>query len=120
MLTNEHRKEDNFAEQSRRIDYIDVAKALGIIAVMLSHGCGFPFGVGYFFTASYMALFFCLSGFTYKTGKSVGQNIKNRWKQIGGVYLLYSMVLFVLSLSAKAVLHDEISGGYVSNALERV
>ena len=48
-----------------RLDYIDIAKSIGIIAVMLSHGIGFPLDTGYFFTASYMALFFILSGYTY-------------------------------------------------------
>lgn len=36
---------------SRRLDYIDIAKGIGIIAVMLSHGVGFPGNTEYYFTA---------------------------------------------------------------------
>ena len=36
---------------SRRLDYIDIAKGIGIIAVMLSHGVGFPDNTEYYFTA---------------------------------------------------------------------
>ena len=35
-----------------RLAYVDVAKALGIIAVMFAHGCGFPGNMGYFFTGN--------------------------------------------------------------------
>lgn len=36
---------------SQRLDYIDIAKGIGIIAVMLSHGVGFPGNIEYYFTA---------------------------------------------------------------------
>lgn len=36
---------------SRRLDYIDIAKGIGIIAVMLSHGVEFPGNTEYYFTA---------------------------------------------------------------------
>lgn len=36
---------------SRRLDYIDIAKRIGIIAVMLSHGVGFPGNTEYYFIA---------------------------------------------------------------------
>ena len=36
---------------SRRLDYIDIAKGIGIIAVMLSHGVGFPGNTEFYFTA---------------------------------------------------------------------
>ena len=39
---------------SSRLEYIDVAKAIGIIAVMMSHGVGFPYNTGYYFATSYM------------------------------------------------------------------
>ena len=36
---------------SRRLDYIDIAKGIGIIAVMLLHGVGFPGNTEYYFIA---------------------------------------------------------------------
>ena len=73
---------------SSRLEYVDVAKAIGIIAVMMSHGVGFPYNTGYYFTASYMALFFFLSGYTYKDSKTVKDNIVRRLSKIGKAYFL--------------------------------
>lgn len=36
---------------SRQLDYIDIAKGIGIIAVMLSHGVEFSGNTEYYFTA---------------------------------------------------------------------
>lgn len=98
--------------QVERLVYIDVAKALGIIAVMISHGCGFPGNMGYFFTASFMQMFFFLSGYTYKSGRTVIENIKHRFKVIGVPYILYNIMLLFLSFVAYRVLHKEVSGNF--------
>lgn len=44
--------------ETKRIDFIDVAKAIVIVLVMMSHSVGFLFNAGYCFTASFMSLFF--------------------------------------------------------------
>ncbi len=95
-----------------RLSYVDVAKALGIIAVMFAHGCGFPGNMGYFFTASFMQMFFFLSGYTYKSGRIATENIKHRFKAIGIPYFIYNAILLVLSFAAYKVLHKEVSGNF--------
>lgn len=103
-----------------RLDYIDVAKAIGIIAVMMSHGIGFPFNTGYFFTASYMALFFALSGYTYKLGRRTSDSIKRRTIRISSAYFFYNICLYILSVASKLVLHDTITKKYLVIAAEGV
>ena len=38
---------------SSRLEYVDVAKAIGIIAVMMSHGVGFPYNTVLFYCIIY-------------------------------------------------------------------
>lgn len=100
-----------------RLDYIDIAKAIGIITVMLSHGIAFPFDTGYFFTASYMALFFTLSGYTYNNKRTLDESIIRRISKIGSSYFFYSSCLFGLTIVSRIVLHNGITREYVLTAL---
>lgn len=93
----------------KRLDYIDVAKGLGIISVMFAHGCGYPGNLGYYIGACFMQAFFFLSGFTYQSGRQAKESIKKRFQRIGGTYFFYNAVLLVLSFLAYKVLHKEVS-----------
>ena len=64
--------------ETKRIDFIDVAKAIGIVLVMMSHSVGFLFNAGYYFTALFMSLFFFLSGYTYSDNRTVKDNLIQR------------------------------------------
>ena len=101
---------------SSRLDYIDVAKAIGIIAVMMSHSVGFPYNTGYYFTASYMALFFFLSGYTYKDSRTVKDNIVRRSSKMGKAYFFYSACLFIMTVASKVVLHSGLTKDYLLTA----
>ena len=105
------------ATENKRIDFIDVSKALGIIAVMMSHGIGFPFGTGYYFCASFIPLFFVLSGYTFTPGRTFGENVKRKISRIGIAYFFYSGVLLLLSVGVKIVLREEVTLSYVENAI---
>lgn len=106
-------KKELFAQ---RIDYIDVAKAIGIIAVMMSHSIGFPYNTGYYFAASYMALFFVLSGYTYKDRRSIKGNIVRRAAKLGKAYFFYSVCLYIMTVTSKIVLHSELTKDYLLTA----
>ena len=73
-----------------RIRYLDIAKGISLLLVMVSHSCGIPFGMGKYFTAFYIQIFFILSGLTYKSGRTVGENIFKRFKGIIIPYFIYS------------------------------
>lgn len=100
----------------KRLDYIDVAKAIGIIAVMFSHSIGFPFGMGYYFTASYMALFFVISGYVYNGGKTAKVLSLNRTIRIGKAYFFYNGCLYLLTVASKMVLNSNITKNYLLTA----
>lgn len=100
----------------QRLDFIDVAKAIGIIAVMMSHSIGFPYNTGYYFTASYMALFFVLSGYTYKDGRTVKGNIVRRTVKMGKAYFFYSACLYIITVASKIVLHSRLTKDYLLTA----
>lgn len=52
-------------EKYARKEYLDSAKGIGIIAVMLGHSCGLPV-ILTLITGFYMPLFFVISGMTTK------------------------------------------------------
>lgn len=84
-------------EEKKRLDYLDVAKGLGMILVVMSHTAEqFRFRtdlvVGFF-----MPLFFLASGFAYQDkGRSLGKSILRRTKQILVPYFVYSLILYVI------------------------
>lgn len=98
---------------NKRLDFIDIAKSIGIIVVMMSHSIGFPFSTGYYLTASYMALFFVLSGYTYKAGRRIVENIKRRTVKIGRAYFFYSVCLYIMSIVSKVLLHSAVTKEYL-------
>jgi fucose 4-O-acetylase-like acetyltransferase len=81
-----------------RLKYLDIAKGIGIILVMMSHSCGFPIG-GYYLTAHYMALFFLISGCVYKSGRTLGNNVRNRLVQLLHPYIFYSVLLLIACIA---------------------
>ena len=105
---------------SKRLDYIYVAKAMGIIAVMMSHSIGFPYNTGYYFTASYMALFFVLSGYTYKDDRTVKNNIARRILKMGKAYFFYSACLYIMTVASKIVLHSGLTKDYLLTSVSGI
>ncbi len=61
-----------------RLDYVDVAKGMMILAVVLSHAWFANSDILGDFLPFSMPVFFFLSGFTYKPGRSYGVNIRRR------------------------------------------
>ena len=78
--------------ENTRLDYVDVAKGMMILAVVLSHawfansdilGNWLPFS---------MPVFFFLSGFTYKPGRSCGTNLGRRVVSLLFPYFIFCAV----------------------------
>lgn len=100
----------------KRLDFLDVAKGIGIILVMIGHSCGFIFG-GDYITSFYMAMFFMAAGYVYRpSGKSYGENIKKRLKRILIPYFSYNALLLVYFL-IKGVMSGDLE---FSNVLKAV
>lgn len=75
----------------KRYKYLDVARGIGLMLVIISHSCGLNTYLIYY----YIPLFFVLSGYVYKEGRSYGENIKRKAKRLLLPYFGYSAVLFL-------------------------
>lgn len=75
----------------KRYKYLDVARGIGLMLVVISHSCG----LNSYLINFYIPLFFVLSGYTYKGGRSYGENIAKKAKRLLVPYFGYSAVLFL-------------------------
>ena len=58
--------------------YLDVARGIGLLLVIISHSCGLsPYLINY-----YIPLFFVVSGYLYKPGRSYGENMAHKAKRL--------------------------------------
>ena len=66
--------------------YLDVARGIGLLLVIISHSCGLsPYLINY-----YIPLFFVVSGYLYKPGRSYGENMAHKAKRLLVPYFGYS------------------------------
>lgn len=79
-------------ENMKRYKYLDVARGIGLMLVIISHSCGLNKYLIYY----YIPLFFVLSGYVYKEGRSYKENVIRKAKRLLLPYFGYSAVLFVL------------------------
>ena len=84
--------------RQKRLIYLDTAKGIGIIAVMLGHSCGIPVILP-IVTGFYMALFFIIAGMTTKEEDFLNlSKLFNKKKKLIVDYFLFSMVLLLFSV----------------------
>ena len=83
-------------EKKTMIEYMDVAKALGIIAVVMGHS-GFP-SLEHFVNLYHMSLFFFISGFFYKNKytKDPITLIKKRLVSLYRPFVIYETIFLLL------------------------
>ena len=76
----------------KRIEWIDIAKAFGIIFVVLAHALSKDTFLWRFINQFHMPFFFAISGFLYSTKGTIYENVK---KKILTLYLPYISCSFV-------------------------
>lgn len=91
--------------EGKRLDFPDIAKGLGIIFVLFSHSCGFPV-FGNAIVAFYMPMYFFISGYVYKPGRSVSENIRRRLKQLLIPYVGFTFLLYAEHIVLAALKHE--------------
>ncbi len=91
--------------EGKRLEFPDIAKGLGIIFVLFSHSCGFPV-FGNAIVAFYMPMYFFVSGYVYKPGRSVTENIRRRLKQLLIPYVGFTLLLYAEHIVVSAVKHE--------------
>lgn len=72
-----------------RYRYLDIARGLGIMLVIISHA----HGLSSYLINYYIPIFFIISGFTYCSGRSYGENVGKKAKRLLIPYFVYSFVL---------------------------
>lgn len=72
-----------------RYRYLDIARGIGILLVIISHA----HGLSSYLINYYIPIFFVISGFTYHSGRSYRENIAKKAKRLLIPYFVYSFVL---------------------------
>lgn len=75
----------------KRLKYLDIARGIGLLLVIISHSCG----LSSYLINYYIPLFFVVSGYIYKAGRGYGENIGRKAKRLLIPYFGYSAVLLV-------------------------
>lgn len=73
----------------KRYKYLDIARGIGLLLVIISHSCG----LSSYLINYYIPLFFVVSGYIYKEGRGYGENIRRKAKRLLIPYFGYSAVL---------------------------
>ncbi len=95
---------DAIVKKRKRIDWIDIAKGIGIILVIIGHTAKFGSTLRNIIFSFHMPLFFILSGFTFRRAETWGEFRKKTWKDFKclllpmfGVFLLSVFLRFLNS-----------------------
>lgn len=74
-----------------RIEWIDIAKGIGILFVMLGH-CYLDTKYTFWFISFHMALFFFLSGYTFRIKEDYNSFVKKKIKALLVPYLFFAII----------------------------
>lgn len=88
----EKTKQVGVISEKTRYRYLDIARGLGIMLVIISHA----HGLSSYLINYYIPIFFIISGFTYRSGRSYGENVGKKAKRLLIPYFVYSLVLLCI------------------------
>lgn len=89
-----------------RYDFVDNAKAIGIVLVVLGHSRGLPESVTNLIFGFHVPLFFLLSGFLIKREKleeSIGSNVRRILRTLGLPYLVFFAMAWLYWLATRHI-----------------
>ena len=93
-------------EQKKRIDHLDVAKGLAMLAIMVGHmGFSSPHNVAYNLVFQFhVPLFFILAGYTLSTRRPVGEFARNKARRLLVPYAIVCAILVALTICFRIAL----------------
>lgn len=85
---------------SKRLDYLDIAKGIGILLVVLGHIYGNDNNFHVWIYSFHMPLFYFISGITFKSNKynDVIELLNNKIKSLGVPYVVFNILNLTLNL----------------------
>lgn len=84
-----------------RENWIDWAKAFGILFVVMGHSSYAYEDVGKMIFMIHMPLFFFISGYLFKTNKNYKELSLNSWKSLCIPYLLYNLIFAIFTICTR-------------------
>ncbi len=95
---------------SKRLDYLDMAKGIGIFFVALGHMEDIATGTRVWISSFHMPLFFIISGILMavkdEPAKDIRESVKKRFRGIIIPYLWFSLSYFVIDIGNLNVVHN--------------
>lgn len=79
-----------------RYKYLDVAKGITLIFIMMAHSCWFPFGIERYCTAYFVILFFVVSGYLQKDIRPDRDYIYRRFCKVIIPYFVYNLLIYMI------------------------
>lgn len=106
---------------NKRIGWIDIAKAMGIILVLINHSNFSSNAITFFGGMVYMPIFLVVAGYTFnlKEDESIGEFVKKKAKRLLVPYVIFNLVLIgIFAIKDIVISHtsDNIMG-YIVGAL---
>lgn len=97
-------------KMKRRLQWIDMAKCLGILIVLMNHGnVKIPY-VNFAGGMFYVPIFFMVAGYTYRVGKdSFWEFLKTKAKRLLIPYFLYNLFLFAFFFIKDSILTGNVT-----------
>lgn len=84
---------------NKRIRYLDIAKGISLLLVLVSHSCGMPFELNKFFFGYYISIFFIISGIVYTKGRTIKENIQRRFYGVIIPYIGYNVLIVIYNIA---------------------
>lgn len=79
-----------------RYKYLDVAKGITLIFIMMAHSCWFPFGLERYCTAYFVILFFVISGYLQNDIRPDKNYLYKKFCKIIIPYFMYNILIYVI------------------------
>ena len=93
-----------------RVTYLDMAKGVGILLVILGHEADLPLAARQFVTSFHMPLFFILSGMavclTGEKERPFSQILKRKSRSIMRPYFIFSVLCLIMEVFCAGVLKN--------------
>ena len=87
----------------KRENWIDWAKAVGILFVVMGHSSYACEDVGRMIYMIHMPLFFFISGYLFKTDKNYKELFLNSWKSLCVPYIYYNLLFAIFTICTRMV-----------------